>query len=236
MEVLDVDGVRVAVRRSPRARRIRLVAKAGSGVELVLPRSGGEDLGRELVAAQRDWIARQAARLDRRELGLERPGMVWRHGTAVPLDLRHAERPRVLATDARVTIAAPDTAAAGRMAERWYREQTRRVAQALIDDLPAPHPAALRIADGSSRWGSCSRSGTVSLSWRLMLAPFAVLDYVVVHELCHLRHLDHGRRFWTAVEALRPDWRAQHEWLARHGAELHAYDPACAVASLRVAA
>lgn len=236
MEVVDVDGLRVPVRRSPRARRVRLVAKAGTGVELVLPARGGERVGRDLVASNRDWIARQRERLGTRRLGLEQPYVVWRHGVALPLHLRQAGRGRVLATDDAVTVSAPDLEDAARMVERWYREQTRRVAQALIDDLPEPHPTGLRIADGSSRWGSCSRSGTVSLSWRLMLAPFAVLDYVVVHELCHLRHLDHSARFWAAVEALRPDWQVQHQWLREHGAELHAYDPAAAVQPLRVAA
>ena len=236
VEVLDVDGVRVPVRRSSRARRVRLVAKAGTGVELVLPARGGESTGRELVATHREWIARQSARLEQRHLGLERADVVWRHGTALPLTLRQANRSRVMSTDDSVLVAAPDLEDAARMVERWYREQTRRVATALIADLPEPHPTTLRIADGTSRWGSCSRTGTVSLSWRLMLAPFRVLDYVVVHELCHLRHLDHGSKFWAAVEELRPDWREAHAWLRAHGSELHAYDPAFAVQPLRVAA
>ena len=225
-----VDGIEVAVRRSSRARRVRLVAKAGTGVELVLPARGGEDAARELIRTHRAWIADQHARLGTRVLGLEQPGVVWRHGTPVPLALRTAGRARVLSTDDRVIVAAPPDADLGRLVERWYREHTRAVAEALIADLPEPHPTTLRIADGSSRWGSCSRTGTVSLSWRLMLAPFHVLDYVVVHELCHLRHLDHGRAFWAAVEGLRPDWRDAHDWLRAHGTELHAYDPACAVA------
>ena len=156
--------------------------------------------------------------------------MVWRHGTPIPLAVRSAARARVLSTDDRIVIAAPPGADLGRLVERWYREHTRAVADALIADLPDPHPTGLRIADGSTRWGSCSRTGTVSVSWRLLLAPFHVLDYVVVHELCHLRHLDHGRAFWAAVEELRPEWRQAHDWLRAHGTELHAYDPACAVA------
>lgn len=236
MDALVVDGIEIAVRRSARARRVRLVAKAGSGVELVLPARGGEEAARELARTHRAWIAEQDARLGRRVLGLDRPGVVWRHGTAVPLAVRHADRARILGTDDRVVIAAPSMADAGRLVERWYREHARAVTGALIADLPEPHPASLRIADGRSRWGSCSRTGTVSISWRLLLAPLPVLDYVVVHELCHLRHLDHGPRFWTAVEALRPDWRTAHDWLREHGTELHAYDPAGAVRPLRSAA
>ena len=236
VEVVNVDGLRVPVRRSHRARRVRLVAKPGSGVELVLPAHGGERTGRRLVEAHRDWIADQTARLRRRDLGLEQAYVVWRHGTALPLHLRQAPRGRVLSTDDSVTVSARDLDDAARMVERWYREQTRAVAAAMIADLPTPHPTALRIADGSSRWGSCSRTGTVSLSWRLMLAPFAVLDYVVVHELCHLRHLNHGADFWASVADLRPSWQESHQWLRHHGAELHAYDPALAVQPLRAAA
>lgn len=236
VEVLDVDGVRVAVRRSPRARRVRLVAKAGCGVELVLPARGGEQTGRELIATHRDWIAKQNARLEQRVLGLEQSGVVWRHGTAIPLTLRHADRARVMSTDDQVIIATPSAGDAGRLIERWYREHTRAVAEALIADLPEPHPTTLRIADGTSRWGSCSRTGTISLSWRLMLAPFPILDYVVVHELCHLRHLNHSAKFWAEVETLRPDWHDAHLWLRQHGSELHAYEPAFAVQPLRVAA
>ena len=117
VELLDVDGVQVAVRRSPRARRVRLVAKAGRGVELVLPARGGEDTGRQLIHTHRDWIVAQSARLEERRLGLERSGVVWRHGTALPLTLRHAERARVMSTDDSVTVAAPDAASAERVLE-----------------------------------------------------------------------------------------------------------------------
>ena len=134
-----------------------------------------------------------------------------------------------------VQIEAPHLDAAARMVERWYREETRHTAAAIIESLPDPHPTLLRIADGSSRWGSCSQSGTMSLSWRLMLAPPEVLDYVVVHEACHLQHLNHGAGFWSSVERLRPKWRSSHAWLQQHGAELHAYDPAVAVQPLRAA-
>lgn len=243
VETVDIDGVRVVVRRSPRARRVRLVASAGRGVELVLPPKGGERTGRALVSSHHEWIRRQSARLEHRELGLERADVVWRHGEAVPLALRQTKRARVVPGPhdpsdplAPVVIEAPHLDDAARMVERWYREETRAAAAAILASLPAPHPTTLRIADGTSRWGSCSRSGTLSLSWRLMLAPFEVLDYVAVHEACHLRHLNHGVGFWAAVEQLRPDWRTPHAWLRQHGCELHAYDPAIAVQPLLAAA
>jgi len=83
----------------------------------------------------------------------------------------------------------------------------------------------IRIGGQRTLWGSCSARGTLSFNWRLVLAPLEVLDYVVAHELCHLRVPDHSRRFWTLVERHRPHWRDQRDWLRRHGPELLAFRP-----------
>jgi predicted metal-dependent hydrolase len=84
----------------------------------------------------------------------------------------------------------------------------------------------LRIGGQRTLWGSCSPKGTLSFNWRLVLAPLEVADYVVVHELCHLRVLDHSRRFWALVESRRPRFREPRAWLREHGAELLAFRPA----------
>jgi hypothetical protein len=110
--------------------------------------------------------------------------------------------------------------------------QGRSAARALVEVLAAPEASALgvsyeRIAirDQRTRWGSCSSRGTLSFNWRLVLAPPEVMDYVVVHELCHLRHPDHSPRFWRLVEERRPGFAAQRTWLREHGAELRAFKP-----------
>ena len=78
----------------------------------------------------------------------------------------------------------------------------------------------ITIRDQKTRWGSCSSKGTLSFNWRLMLAPPSILDYVVVHELCHLTHMDHSSAFWHAVEEICPDYRNARKWLKEHGNEL----------------
>lgn len=78
----------------------------------------------------------------------------------------------------------------------------------------------ITIRDQKTRWGSCSSKGTLSFNWRLMLAPPAILDYVVVHELCHLRHMDHSPAFWQAVGEVFPDYASARNWLRKHGQEL----------------
>lgn len=79
----------------------------------------------------------------------------------------------------------------------------------------------ITIRDQKTRWGSCSSKGTLSFNWRLMLAPPRVLDYVVVHEICHFKYMDHSREFWRMVESIIPDYRERRKWLKEHGNELY---------------
>ena len=105
------------------------------------------------------------------------------------------------------------------------RELVSRLAQAEAERVGVAF-ARIRIGGQRTLWGSCSPRGTLSFNWRLVLAPFEVVDYVVVHELCHLRIPDHSQRFWALVERHRPDWRRQRDWLREYGSELLAFSPA----------
>jgi predicted metal-dependent hydrolase len=114
------------------------------------------------------------------------------------------------------------------LTEREGRLLARKLVRETIDaEAPRIDVRCRRISirDTRSRFGSCSSEGSLSFSWRLVLAPRRILDYVVVHELCHLVHLDHSRRFWSLVERVRPDFREQRDWLGDHGWELLAYRP-----------
>jgi predicted metal-dependent hydrolase len=147
----------------------------------------------------RPWIERQLrARVPR--LGLDAPGVVW-----VGLQ--------------------PQLAPPGDV-ERWYREEARRhIATAVAREARhlGVRPGRIGIRDPRTRWGSCSAHGNLSFSWRLVMAPAEVLDYVVVHELCHLRELNHSTRFYRLLDAARPGWREQAAWLREFGHELHDY-------------
>jgi predicted metal-dependent hydrolase len=110
--------------------------------------------------------------------------------------------------------------------------EARTAARELISTLAEEHGERIgveyrRIRIGGQRtlWGSCSPRGTLSFNWRLVLAPLEVVDYVVVHEVCHLLVPNHSRRFWALVERHRPHWRQQRDWLRDYGPELLAFRP-----------
>ena len=107
--------------------------------------------------------------------------------------------------------------------EKRYREAAKEYIPKRVDDfvtLTGGSYERITIRDQKTRWGSCSGRGTLSFNWKLMLAPPAILDYVVVHELCHLTHMNHSRDFWQAVECVLPDYKERRQWLKEHGEEL----------------
>ena len=128
---------------------------------------------------------------------------------------RAAQKPR-LRLDAR------------RVSEAEAREAARELVRMVVDEeAPALGVSygQIQIRDQRTRWGSCSPHGNLSFNWRLALAPFDVLDYVVVHELCHLRVPNHSARFWKLVASRRPGWHRERDWLTAHGPELLAFRP-----------
>jgi len=104
------------------------------------------------------------------------------------------------------------------------REVVSRLAENQAERIGVRY-SSIRIGGQRTLWGSCSPLGTLSFNWRLVLAPLEVLDYVVVHELCHLRVPNHSRQFWALVERHRPHWRRQRDWLREYGPELLAFRP-----------
>jgi predicted metal-dependent hydrolase len=200
-------------------------------IEVVAPRRASEREIERFLAERHRWIqdkvawARSVA--DRAVLGLERPGLVWLHGRPVPVDRRPGTRAQAALTEGRLVVRGPDRPAADAI-QRWYRREARRRLHATATREARRMGlrfASITIRDPKTRWGSCSRLGTLAFAWRLIVAPVQVMDYVVVHELCHLRVLDHSRRFWRAMESVRPEWRDQAAWLRDHGQEVHDYRP-----------
>lgn len=218
------------MRRSDRATRARIDVQL-EGVRVVVPE--GRPLDHEaLLQQEAAWLLEK---LDSRAARLERlPDRRFEPRGTLP----YLGTDRTIAVEQRSTSAVDD--ATIRLA-RWevdrtsiknvletlYRRKAREFVEAGIERHRGPmgvEPDGIRIADQRTRWGSCSSNGTLSYNWRLLLAPRAVAEYVLVHELAHLVELNHSERFWRLVADHDPEWRTHREWLRENGDEL-LFDP-----------
>jgi len=231
--VVEIDGetVTVRVRESSRASTARILIGPERPLEIIVPAGTADPRVDEMLAARRDWIAskrRCVSEVNNRpaQLGLGRPGVVWLTGSAVAVERRDGALTRAHLAGARLIVTAPDDEHAVAAIERWYR----REAATRLRDVASREAARLRLSyrslavrDQRTRWGSCSARGNLSFNWRLVLAPAEVLDYVVVHELCHLRVPNHSKSFWRALEAALPGWQRHDAWLGANGGEIREY-------------
>ncbi len=214
------DEIAYTVRRSSRARRVRVNVHAHSGVEVVLPAKAPERAAAAAISELRPWIE---ARLAEARVAMasvaERAGTLPYLGATLQM-VSEPGRSRVHRSGDRLLVPDSDPVPA---IERFYRRAARAEVAVRLDRATAAAGlsySGLDIRGQRTRWASCSSSGRMSFNWRLLLAPERVLDYVVWHEVCHLEVLDHSPRFWGMLERYWPDYREDRDWLARNGATL----------------
>ena len=217
-----MEQIAYNVRRSERARRVRVTVDPARGVEVVLPRRAPEREAAAAIRELRPWIERRVRELDRvREQVAARGDTVPYLSQTLRLRPRRG-RTRVHRRDDELLVpAAPDQRTAA--LERWYRRAAHGEIAPRLDRAVASVGLSyerLTIRSQQTRWASCSRSGTMSFNWRLLLAPEPVLDYVIWHEVCHLEIMDHSPRFWALLESRWPHYKEHLRWLRRHGPTL----------------
>jgi predicted metal-dependent hydrolase len=219
----------VRLRRHSRARRYTLRIHAASrDVVLTMPPRGSVKQAREFAQKNGAWIAARLRRMP--------DAMPFAHGTLLPLrgvshriDHRKSTRGTVwIETGADMPLLC--VAGGAPHLSRRVRDFLKREAKRDLETASGTAAQALGVTvkrvsvrDQSSRWGSCSSTGVLSYSWRLILAPSFVLDYLAVHEVAHLIEMNHSRRFWRLVEKICPDIGRAKAWLDAHGADLHRY-------------
>ena len=215
----------VRVRLNPRARRMIVKVNPATGeVSVTVPSRRGLGAALDFARGEKDWIARQLAKapgpvalvpgavIPFRGTGHEirtaakGPSPVWVQDGAIWVRGREVHAPRrvldFLKTEARKTFEIRALECASRLGVK---------------------PSRITVRDTASRWGSCSSARSLSFSWRLILAPEFVLDYVVAHEVAHLREMNHSARFWAHVKSLVADIDAPQNWLKVHGRDLQRY-------------
>jgi len=232
--LISVDGREVAVtlRTNINARRIIMrMDRQGAGVTVTVPPGVGAGEALAFAREHRAWIATQLLRVAR--------AVPFAAGAVIPYldephEIVHRGRgrgtvERTVSGEGRPVIA---VAGAPEHLERRLADWLKREAKRALIARATAHAQALDLSfsrltvrDQSSRWGSCSSRGTLSFSWRLILAPWHVLDYVAAHEVAHLAEMNHSERFWRLVERVRPDMKRSRAWLRKNGAGLHLFLP-----------
>ncbi len=225
----------VSIRWSQRARRVRLVVKP-AGIELVLPPHVSESEAMGFLSQHCEWAERKLTEVR----GQDKPGsaplgsgsQVPFQGRDVPLIVYEHAGSRLKIKrmqDGSFEILVPPISSISvdqqiRSAlfvwvKQWMRVEAGRLAQqhGLMSGL---RPREIRIKRMKTRWGSCGPQNDINLNWLLAFTPPSVLEYVVVHEICHIRHRNHSRDYWDLVSQHLPDWRHERQWLKFQGGEL----------------
>jgi predicted metal-dependent hydrolase len=213
---LDIDGI--PVRPSMRARRMALRVDHKTGdVVLVWPRRGSETAARRFVTQHRDWIENQ-----RKEI---KPQQVFAAGQkififGVECEITPATGRGVTRIEDNKILVHGRAEHLPRRVKDFLKAEALRILKRLSDEKAAIldlKPVPIRVIDPKTRWGSCSADGRLMYSWRLILAPPEVLDYVVAHEVAHRIHMNHGRSFWKLCASLTKNAALSRRWLRNEG-------------------
>jgi hypothetical protein len=224
-------GLPIVLRRSARARRFSLqVSEARRDAVLTLPAFSSYGEADDFLTRHLDWLRERLAKLAE--------AVPFTDGAILPLrDTTHrlefagsVRRRGVVwvepADDTPVLVVSGAAEHAPRRLHDWLKRQAHADLRQCVD-VHAKRlnlaPKRIVVRDQSTRWGSCSTSGALSFSWRLVLAPPFVLDYLAAHEVAHLAEMNHGPRFWKLVARAVPHHQEARKWLRQHGANLHRY-------------
>ena len=182
----------------------------------------------DILKRHQPWIRKKRQEVQRRQ-ELSRPKkfedgekFLWL-GKEYPLRIVARVRSSLVFTGERFELAASSILSGRQLFEAWFKEQARFYLSSRLKEIARKKGfkyRKFRLSSARTRWGSCSAKGTISLVWRLMMAPPEIIDYLIIHELAHTKEKNHSRAFWRLVEELLPDYRERRRWLRKNGYRL----------------
>lgn len=227
-----LNGIQVpyTIRRSHRAKHLRITISAHDGVVLTYPTRLRRYINPdEFIREKQEWVLKHLERIGHdgtSEQLTDGTMLAWR-GAQYELRIRYGERdePEVRVGNGTITLALPEgfDGSLRTTLRSWYRTQAAAAIERearLQSERIGVRYNRITVRDQKTKWGSCSRKGNLSFNWRLVLFPPHVLRYIVIHELCHLRHFDHSPAFWNLVARHVPDYERSVTWLRDHGARM----------------
>ena len=231
--IMDDQTVPYAVKRSSIAKHARLEVGLNKGLTVVIPGSYDIEELPDLLRRKRRWILDKLTQYSKgHSPAAEREA---RSGDSIPYLGRHLKvvTRRNRGTPVNVELEKnrllvnlnSQNSRLNLVLEWWYRQQAERLIKKRADELChrlGVTYGRLSIRRAKTRWGSCSHKGNLNFNWKLLMAPEPVIDYVIIHEVAHLKEMNHSKNFWKLVAEHCPKWRNHRKWLKRHEAELAA--------------
>lgn len=214
-----MDDIRIEKIVRSRRRTIALVITPEAHLIVRAPLRAPVAMIDDLIREKQGWIRKTIAKIKQRPQAVDHAydegETFWFLGRAYPLHFVEGMGGRIERTD-RLCVCSTLRADVRDRLKRWYMAEAHKEIQARcmwFSMMTGYSPASLRITDARQRWGSCTYKGGLNFSWCLIQAPLEIVDYVIVHELVHLRQPDHSRKFWAKVEELMPDYERRRTWL-----------------------
>lgn len=223
---IEQNRIPVEVCHNRRARRYLIRVRSDGSLRVTIPRFGNRIDAMNFVERQHDWILKHRALMIARKPP-ERPlihgAMFWFRGEKVTINIRSESGNQIVTFGDQQVISRKELSDWRPVIEAHLRKLASLELPPRVQQLARFHRLEARrvtIRNQKSRWGSCSARKTISLNWRLIQAPMFVLDYVIVHELMHLKEMNHSPRFWGLVAAAYPRYQEAEAWLKRFGPDL----------------
>ncbi len=208
-------------------RTIALIIERDGTLTVRAPMRAPQALIQKFIQQKADWIARTREKI---KAIVTTPAKQYINGETFPflgssfdLKLVGSQRP-LLQFDNGFTLNRAAQTKGERVFTRWYKERALEIIAERVKQYSQQYnftPKQVKITSAKTRWGSCSSNGALNFTWRLVMAPLDVIDYVVAHELAHLRVKDHSTKFWNEVESIYPEYRKQRKWLRENGGNLN---------------
>jgi predicted metal-dependent hydrolase len=209
-----------------RRKTIALVIQKDGSLVVRAPLKAPEKLILEFAEKHTEWILKKQAQVRARVPVRQKEyitGETFLYlGRAYPLEIVKGQKTRMI-LDGSFKLAETAQKGAEEVFQRWYQARAKEIIQERVRGFAERHNfqyRKIRIGSARTRWGSCSSTGSLSFSWRLILAPIEVVDYVVVHELCHTLVHNHSKRFWKQVERILPNYKDHRKWLRKNGQDV----------------
>jgi predicted metal-dependent hydrolase len=230
---INHQTITYTLRRSFKARRVRLEVRQQTGLTVIVPRSYRIGQVPGLLKSKERWISRNLARFSQSQ-SLSAPRKLKSGDTVLHLgrDLKLVKQENhhddIVVLEGNRLAVRPDLFNNGLLElalEQWYRAEAARLINETADKLSYQMGISYQrivIRGQKTRWGSCSRKKNLSFNWKLIMAPEPIVEYVIIHELLHLKEMNHSKRFWELVAQYCPDWREHKKWLKQHEVDLTA--------------